>query len=103
MKTSTKIGLGLSIATVAGIYAAVSLSEKVIEKLEHETTRYKTKKVVNQKFNGNEKLLDIVDNLSDSELDSLGQIAKDVKNGREKVSGLGEKIKKSTEKFLEDL
>ncbi|MBO0475538.1 hypothetical protein DOK76_00565 [Vagococcus sp. DIV0080] len=103
MKTSTKIGLGLSIATVAGVYVAVSLSEKVIKKVEHGRTRCKAKQMVNEKFNGNEKLLDVVDNLSDSELDSIGQVVKEIKDGREKVSTLGEKIKSNTEKFLEEL
>ena len=103
MKTSTKIGLGLSIATVAGVYAAVSLSEKIIEKLERDRTRCKTKKIVNEKFNGNEKLLDVVDNLSDSELDTIDKVVKEIKNGREKVSDFGDKIKSSTERIFEEL
>ena len=68
MKTSTKIGIGFSIATIAGVYAAVTFSEKIIEKFEHEATRYKTKKIVNEKFGGNDKLLDVVEDLSDSGL-----------------------------------
>ena len=31
MKTSTKIGVGFSVAAVAGIFTAVTFSEKIIE------------------------------------------------------------------------
>lgn len=103
MKTSTKIGIGFSIATIAGVYAAVTFSEKIIEKFEHEATRYKTKKIVNEKFGGNDKLLDVVDDLSDSELDAIGQVVTEIKDGRKKINNLGEKIKSSTESFLENL
>lgn len=103
MKTSTKIGIGFSIATIAGVYAAVTFSEKIIEKFEHEATRYKTKKIVNEKFGGNEKLLSIVEDLSDSELDSIGQVVTEIKDGRKKINNLGEKIKSSTENFLDNL
>lgn len=103
MKTSTKIGIGFSIATVAGIYATVTFSEKIIKKLEHEATRCKTKKVVNEKFGGNEKLLDVVENLSDNELDSIDKVVKDIKHNRRKLSDLGEKIKSSKDNFLDSL
>ncbi|MGY3765989.1 hypothetical protein ACWOAH_05465 [Vagococcus vulneris] len=92
MKTITKVGIGFGVAAVAGVYAAVTLSEKIVEKLEHETTRYKTKEIVNNKLNGNKKLLDIVDNLSDSELDYISNISKDMKNARKKSRELKEKI-----------
>ncbi|MGM0240844.1 hypothetical protein [Enterococcus sp. AZ103] len=91
MKTCTKIGIGA--LTIAGAYATINCSEKILGKFEREVTRYKTKKVVKDKFNGNEKLLDIVDDLSDSELDSLNQIIKNVKTSREKVKEMGKKIK----------
>ncbi|MFI3804209.1 hypothetical protein [Vagococcus fluvialis] len=103
MKTSTKIGIGFSIATIAGVYAAVTFSEKIIEKFEHEATRYKTKKIVNEKFGGNDKLLDVVEDLSDSELEVIGQVVTEIKDGRKKINNLGEKIKSSTESFLENL
>lgn len=103
MKTSTKIGVGFSIATVAGIYAAVTLSEKIIDKIEHEATRYKTKKVVNEKFGGNEKLLDVVNGLSDNELESINQVVKEIKNSREKINNYGEKAKSSAQALKNNL
>ena len=87
MKTSTKIGIGFSIATIAGVYAAVTFSEKIIEKFEHEVTRCKTKKVV--------------DDLSDKELDSINQVVTEIKDGRQKINHLGDKIKTTTENFLD--
>ncbi|MDT2832312.1 hypothetical protein P7H62_07225 [Vagococcus carniphilus] len=99
MKTSTKIGVGFSVAAVAGIFTAVTFSEKIIEKLEHETTRYKTKKMVNEKFGGNEKLLNMVEDLSDKELDSIGQVVKEIKGTRKKVNDFGEKVKNSVDIF----
>lgn len=103
MKTSTKIGIGFSIATIAGIYATVTFSEKIIKKLEHEATRCKTKRVVNEKFDGNEKLLTIVDNLSDNELDSIDQVVTEIKHSRKKISDFGDKIKNSKDNFLDSL
>ncbi|MGM0241212.1 hypothetical protein [Enterococcus sp. AZ103] len=93
MKTSTKIGLG--VLTIAGTYATINCSEKILGKFEREVTRYKTKKVVKEKFNGNEKLLNIVDDLSDNELNSLNQIVKNIKISREKINDMGKKIKDS--------
>lgn len=92
MRTSTKIGLGLSIATVAGVYVAVSLSEKIIKKVEHAATRYKAKTIVNDKFNGNEELLDVVEDLSDKQLDTVDKIFKEVKNGKDKTENILERF-----------
>ena len=88
-----KIGLG--VLTIAGTYATINWLEKILNKVERELTRYKTKKVVKEKFNGNEKLLNIVDDLSDNELNSLNQIVKNVKISREKINDMGKKIKDS--------
>ncbi|MBV7391502.1 MULTISPECIES: hypothetical protein [Enterococcus] len=100
MKNRTKISIGIGLLAITGAYATVNFSEKILGKIESEVTRYKTKKVVRDKFNNNEKLLNIVDDLSDSELNSLNQIAKDVKNSREKVKQIGKKIKDTTGNVL---
>ena len=97
MKTSTKVTIGLSVAAAASVATAVVVSGKVMEKIHHMTTRTKVKKFVYDKFDGNEKLLEIVDGLSDSDLDSLmGMLAK-IKSGKKKISVYGESIKDSTE------
>ena len=67
MKTSTKVTIGLSIAAAASVATAVVVSGKVIEKIHHIGNRTKVKKFVYDKFDGNEKVLDVVDHLSDND------------------------------------
>ena len=97
MKTSSKVTIGLSIAAIAGITTAVVVSDKVFNKVRFACNRHKVKKFVDDKFNGNEKLLDVVDGLSDNELDSLLGVMKKVNEGRNKISVYGDNIKDSTE------
>ena len=97
MKTSTKVTIGLTVAAAASVATTVIVSGKVIEKIHHLTTRSKVKKFVNDKFDGNEKLLDIVDHLSDNDLDSLMGILKKIKSGKKKISVYGDSLKGSTE------
>ena len=98
MKTSTKVTIGLTVAAAAASVATtVIVSGQVIEKIHHLTTRSKVKKFVNDKFDGNEKLLDIVDHLSDNDLDSLMGILKKIKSGKKKISVYGDSLKGSTE------
>ena len=52
---------------------------------------------MNYKFDGNEKLLDIFDHLSDNDLDSLMGILKKIKSGKKKISVYGDSLKGSTE------
>ena len=97
MNTSKKISIGLGIAAITGVSVAVLASEKISKKIYHVSNRCKAKKVVNDKFNGNEKLLNIVDDLSDDELDSILNVLKKVKNSREKIADYGESVKDSAE------
>ena len=97
MKTSTKVTIGLTVAAAASVATTVIVSGKVIEKIHHLTTRSKVKKFVNDKFDGNEKLLDIVDHLSDNDLDSLVVILKKIKSVKKKISVYGDSLKGSTE------
>ncbi|WP_165005610.1 MULTISPECIES: hypothetical protein [unclassified Enterococcus] len=103
MKTSTKVTIGLSVAAAASVATAVVVSGKVIEKIHHMTNRTKVKKFVNDKFDGNEKLLDVVDHLSDSDLDSLMGILAKIKSGKKKISVYGDSLKGSTEDVRERL
>ena len=100
MKTSSKVTIGLSIAAIAGITTAVVVSDKVFNKVRFACNRHKVKKFVDDKFNGNEKLLDVVDGLSDNELDSLLGVMKKVNEGRNKI---GDNIKDSTEHVKDKL
>ncbi len=84
MKTSTKVTIGLSVAASC----QCSDSSRRIGKSNGKDPSYdysdKSKKFVHDKFDGNEKLMEIVDDLSDSDLDSLmGMLAK-IKSGKRK-------------------
>ena len=103
MKTSTKVTIGLGVAAAASVATAVVVSGKVIEKIHHLTNRAKVKKFVNETFDGNEKLLDIVEHLSDSDLDSLMGILAKIKSGKKKISVYGDSLKGSTEDVKERL
>ena len=101
MKASTKIGIGLSIAAVASVSVAVIASEKIIKNVSHVSNRYKVKKFVDDKFDGNQKLLSIVDDLSDDELDSVLNVVDRVKDGGSKLAEYGEKVKDNTDSLKE--
>ncbi|MFV0559452.1 MAG: hypothetical protein ACK5NA_01890 [Enterococcus sp.] len=97
MKTSTKVSIGLSVAAAVGVATTVAVSGKVVEHIRHATTRCKVKKFVNEKFDGNERLLGIVDDLSDKELDSLMHVMTKIKDGRKRISVYGDSLKDSTD------
>lgn len=110
METTKKISIGLGIAAIASVSVAVLASEKIAKKIYHVSNRCKAKKLVNDKFNGNEKLLSIVDDLSDDELDSILNVLAKVKDSREKIADYGESVKDSAENvknrfmtFIEEL
>ena len=95
MKASTKITVGLSIAAVASVVVAVTASEKIIKKVSKVSNRCKAKKIVNDKFGGNDKVMEVVDHLSDDELDSILKLLDKVKEGRERASEYGDRFKEN--------
>lgn len=97
MRTSTKVTVGLSIAAIAGIATAVVISDKVFDKVRYASGRHKLKKFVDDKFSGNEKLLDVVDHLTDRDLDLLMQGMKKVKAGHHQVSVYGDNVQDATD------
>lgn len=96
MKTSTKITIGLSIAAVAGIASVAIASDKLAELVRHKKDRRQVRKFVDDKFNGNEKLLSVVDNLSDDDIDSLMSVMRKLKSGKEQISVYGDSLKDTT-------
>lgn len=103
MKTSTKLTIGLSIAAVAGVASAVIVSDKVYSKVRHACNRRKIKKFVNDKLGGNEKLLGVVENLSDTDIDSLLSVVDKVKEGKDKISVYGNSVKEATDNAKDKL
>jgi hypothetical protein len=100
MKMSTKVTIGLSVAAIAGITTAAIVSESVIKKVTSMSNRRKVKRFVDDKFNGNETVLNVVDRLEDKDIDSLVKVAKKVANGREQVSEYGSCAKDKVTNFI---
>ncbi|MGX7198667.1 hypothetical protein ACWOEH_02150 [Enterococcus nangangensis] len=96
MKTSTKVAIGVSVAAVATIASGAILSSKVLEKVGHYKKRKAVKGFVNDKLGGNHKILSIVDNLSDTDIDNLVGIANKVKDSKERISVYGDNLKDTT-------
>lgn len=99
MKTSTKTTIAIGVATIATVTATVIASEKIAEKMHHCINRKKARYFVQKKFNGNEKLMNVVDNLSDKDLDSVMKVAKKVKEGQVKVAGTKKEFKANAEEL----
>lgn len=97
MKLTTKVTLGLSVAAAAGIASTVFISDKVITKVRHVTNRKKAEHFVEDKFKGNETLLNFVDNLDDKDIESFMNVAKKVSDKRDKVAAYGDNVKNATE------
>ncbi|MHC5268280.1 hypothetical protein ACYSNO_03710 [Enterococcus sp. LJL98] len=96
MKTSTKVTVGLGIAAVASIATTVIVSEKIVKKVVQLSNRKKVKNFVKVKFKGNEKLLNVIDNLNDEEIASLIRTGEKIGKGCERVAHYGENVKAAT-------
>jgi hypothetical protein len=103
MKTSTKLTIGVSVVAVAGVVTAAVVSDKVLTKVRYASNRWKVKKFVSDKFDGNETLLGVVDNLSDRDIDNVMTVVKKVKKGKKQVSVYGNNVKETTENVKEKL
>ncbi|EPH63230.1 hypothetical protein D931_01831 [Enterococcus faecium 13.SD.W.09] len=73
MNKAKKVTLGLSLV---GLTTGLVVSKKMINKIHGVSDRHKIKKVVTNNFDGNEKLLDVVDHLSDDEINTVAKIIK---------------------------
>jgi len=67
------------------------------------SNRWKIKKFVSDKFDGNETLLGVVDNLSDTDINNVMNVVKKVKKGKKQVSVYGNNVKETTETVKEKL
>ncbi|GCF93329.1 hypothetical protein NRIC_12200 [Enterococcus florum] len=103
MKRSTKVKIGASIIVAASVATAVIASGKIVEKARHVSNRHKVKKFVSDKFEGSEKLLTIVDKLSDEDLDNIMNILGKIKDGKKRVSVYGDSIKETTDDLKDKL
>lgn len=103
METATKVKICLGTVAAVGVAGAVIASGKIFEKVQHASNRHKVKQFVTDKFDGSEKLLDIVDKLSDDDLDNIMKILGKIKDGKKHVTVSGNSIKETTEDLKEKL
>lgn len=73
MNKAKKVTLGLSLV---GLTTGLIVSKKMINKIYGVSDRRKIKKVVTKNFDGNEKLLEVVDHLSEDEISTVARIIK---------------------------
>lgn len=96
MKTSTKIALGVSTTLVAGVITSAIVADKIFTKIKKVQNRKKVKKFVADKLNGNTFVGEMVDRLSDKDIESLINIGKKIGEGQEQLSTYGESVKTAT-------
>jgi gas vesicle protein len=97
MKKSTKVLLGIGTVTIVGFGVGMAISGQLTEKIRYKKNRTAVKRFVNEKFDGNQKLLQLVDHLSDEDLTSLMTLFDRVKNSKDKISVYGENLKDTTQ------
>lgn len=82
MKNMTRNVL-IGIGAAAAVGAAIALtSDKSLEKMENMVNRHKAKYFVKEKLHGNEKAMNVVNNLSDEEIRNLLSVVDKVTNLR---------------------
>lgn len=82
MEKGKKTSLCLGATMLLGTCALVTFSKKIKEKAHSEITRYKAKKIINDKLGSNERLLNMVDDLSDTELMFMDQVIREIRASR---------------------
>lgn len=98
MKKSTKVLIGVGSAIViSSTVAAVLVSETVAEDIRSRRNRRHIKRFVNDRLDGNEQILNVVDDLSDSEIDSITSVLNKLKDAQSKITVYGENFKDLTE------
>ncbi|WP_071130750.1 hypothetical protein [Enterococcus timonensis] len=110
MKTSTKVILGVTVAGAVVASGAILSVKFAGEKFAHAKKRHQVKGFVRDKLDGNEKIMAMVDKLSDEDLDHVTAIAGKVKDSKDHISVYGNALKENTQdlkdklvNFVEDL
>lgn len=106
MKTSTKVLLGIGTVAFVGTVSAVFISENVVKEIKSAKKRSKIKQFVNNTLGGNQKLLTVVNDLSEEEVSSVSNILSKIEESKKKISVSGDTAKEASEKaknFLTNL
>lgn len=97
MKTSTKVLIGVGAVTILGSATVIAVSEKLIGKISSKKNRYKIKHFITDHMGGNEKMLSIVDDLTDEDVSALLNFADKLRQSKKQVVSYGENVKEITE------
>lgn len=103
MKRSTKWLVGLGAVAVAGTVAAVVVSEKVVEEVRTLKQRRQVKRFVQESLGGNERMLDLIDNLSDHEIETVVKLIHKWQAGKEKISMVGQNVGNTADEIKQTL
>lgn len=103
MKTSKKVLIGLGIGAVVGTSIAIIASEKIKESVIGTKNRYQVKQFVDDKLNGNEEILDVVSEMSDSEVAKIVSLIDKVERGKNKIKVTGKSVREATDEVVETL
>ncbi|MBS0945924.1 hypothetical protein [Lactiplantibacillus plantarum] len=82
MKVNNKLVIGLGLSCLLFGYGILRFLNKNKRDLELKATRYTAKKIINDKLGGNEKLLTLVDELSEKDLEFISEVIREIKSSR---------------------
>ncbi|GEK92133.1 hypothetical protein [Alkalibacterium kapii] len=85
--------IGVGVAFLFGLITLLFTSDKAKMKTKSAVNRQKAKHYVGSKFHGNKKVKNVVNNLSDDEINSLLGTADKVKDLEEKFSDMTDDLK----------
>ncbi|MDN6195512.1 MAG: hypothetical protein ACTHVM_07610 [Alkalibacterium gilvum] len=85
--------IGVGVAFIFGLLTLLFTSDKAKTKTKSVVNRQKAKHYVGSKFNGNKKARNVVDNLSDDEINNLLGTADKVKDLESKFSNMTDDLK----------
>lgn len=103
MKKTTKFIIGSSLIAATTIATGTLVSKEIVKKIRKEKKKYTAKKFVEEKLNSNQQLLNIIDDLSESDLDHIFSIVKKMKSKKEHISIYGNQFKENLSDLKEKL
>lgn len=102
MKTGQKFLLGVGVTAIVAATGAYLAADALVDKLQRYRNRSRVKAYVKDNLNGNQRLLDFVDRLTDDDIDHLLEVAHKFGDVRERVGRYSGPVK-DTANELRDL
>ena len=98
--TKRNILIGVGAALVLGATVVLS-SDSAVEKMENMINRQRAKHFVKEKLHGNEKAMDVVENIADDEVSNLLNVVDKVSNLRGQIGDYSDQLKDATTEFTD--